>query len=105
MLAAVASIWATVTTPVPPMPVIRTENRSRSTVGTGSDSDVASSAGGVLLMPAEPPGTTVRNDGQSPSRQEKSLLQDGWWIRVLRPYSVATGCTDTQLDFSPQSPQ
>ena len=36
-------------------------------------------------------GVTVRKDGQSPSRQEKSRLQEDWWIRVLRPNSVATG--------------
>ena len=51
------------------------------------------------------PGTTVRNDGQSPARQEKSRLQDDWSIFVLRPYSVSTGWTDRQLDFLPQSPQ
>jgi len=33
------------------------------------------------------------------------LLQDAWWIRVLRPNSVSTGCTDRQFDFAPQSPQ
>ena len=48
---------------------------------------------------------TVRNDGQSPARQEKSMLQEDWSICVLRPNSVSTGCTDRQLDFSPQSPQ
>ena len=51
------------------------------------------------------PGTTVRNDGQSPARQEKSRLQDDWSMVVLRPNSVSTGCTDRQLDFRPQSPQ
>ena len=33
------------------------------------------------------------------------MLQDDWWMRVLRPNSVSTGCTDRQLDFTPQSPQ
>ena len=32
-------------------------------------------------------------------------MHEDWWIRVLRPNSVATGCTDRQLDFTPQSPQ
>ena len=32
-------------------------------------------------------------------------MQDAWWICVLRPNSVATGSTDRQLDFVPQSPQ
>src|SRR6185437_663744 len=50
-------------------------------------------------------GVTVRNDGQSPLRQEKSRLQEDWWIWVLRPNSVATGWTDRQLDARPQSPQ
>ena len=48
----------------------------------------------------EAAGVTVRNDGQSPSRQEKSRLQEDWWIRVLRPNSVATGWTDRQLDVA-----
>lgn len=32
-------------------------------------------------------------------------MHEGWWICVLRPNSVCTGCTDRQLDFTPQSPQ
>ena len=32
-------------------------------------------------------------------------MQDAWWIWVFRPNSVATGWTDRQLDFAPQSPQ
>ena len=32
-------------------------------------------------------------------------MQEDWWIRVLRPNSVATGWTDRQLDTRPQSPQ
>ncbi len=47
----------------------------------------------------------MTNDGQSPFRQVRSLLQEAWWISVLRPNSVATGCTDRHEDFSPQSPQ
>src|SRR5262245_7258304 len=50
-------------------------------------------------------GTTVTNAGQSPSRQEKSLLHDDWWICVLRPNSVSTGRTLRQFDLTPQSPQ
>ena len=49
--------------------------------------------------------STVTNEGQSPSRHEKSLLHEVWWMRVLRPNSVSTGCTDRQLLISPQSPQ
>ena len=33
------------------------------------------------------------------------MLQEVWSMRVLRPYSVSTGCTDRQLLFTPQSPQ
>ena len=33
------------------------------------------------------------------------MLQDDWWIWVLRPNSVSTGCTLRQFDFTPQSPQ
>ena len=47
---------------------------------------------------------TRANDGQSPSRHVMSKLQLVWWMRVLRPYSVITGCTDRQLLLSPQSP-
>jgi hypothetical protein len=43
--------------------------------------------------------------GQKPLAQEKSLLQLLWSISRLRPYSVSFGSTDTQNDFSPQSPQ
>src|ERR1700752_1220424 len=48
---------------------------------------------------------TVTKDGQKPLRQEKSLLQLDWSMVRLRPHSVASGCTETQLDFTPQSPQ
>ncbi len=33
------------------------------------------------------------------------MLHEVWSIRVLRPNSVSTGCTDRQLLFIPQSPQ
>ena len=32
------------------------------------------------------------------------MLQDDWWMRVLRPSSVSIGCTDKQFDLTPQSP-
>ena len=48
---------------------------------------------------------TVTNDGQKPFTQEKSLLQDDWSMVRLRPNSVSSGCTETQFDFTPQSPQ
>src|SRR3954465_10139357 len=48
---------------------------------------------------------TVTNDGQKPFTQEKSLLQDDWSMVRLRPNSVSSGCTETQFDLTPQSPQ
>ncbi len=33
------------------------------------------------------------------------MLQVVWSMRVLRPNSVSTGCTDRQLLLTPQSPQ
>jgi len=33
------------------------------------------------------------------------LLHDDWSIMRLRPNSVSSGSTDTQFDFTPQSPQ
>ena len=47
----------------------------------------------------------MTNDGQKPFTQEKSLLQDDWSMVRLRPNSVSSGCTETQFDFTPQSPQ
>jgi len=48
---------------------------------------------------------TVTNDGQKPFTQEKSLLQLDWSMVRLRPHSVSSGCTETQFDLTPQSPQ
>ena len=33
------------------------------------------------------------------------MLQLDWSMVRLRPHSVSSGCTDTQFDFTPQSPQ
>src|ERR1700694_3726836 len=49
--------------------------------------------------------STVTKDGQNPLTQEKSLLQLDWSMVRLRPHSVSSGCTDTQFDCTPQSPQ
>src|SRR5258708_30552840 len=51
------------------------------------------------------PPSTVTKEGQKPFTQEKSLLQLVWSMVRLRPHSVSSGCTDTQFDFIPQSPQ
>ena len=65
--AAICRIAEAVTTPVPPMPGIRIRVASGSTRGSGSTS-VTGSAG--ISRRGRVPGTTVRNDGQSPLRQE-----------------------------------
>ena len=33
------------------------------------------------------------------------MLQLDWSMVRLRPHSVSSGCTETQFDFTPQSPQ
>src|ERR1700734_1068427 len=85
------------------MPVIRIVKSAGSAVTTGAGSSAAGSSAAGCGRPR--PGITVRNDGQAPSRHEKSRLHDDWLIWVLRPYFVCTGWTDRQLDFVPQSPQ
>ena len=112
MRAALAMVAATVTEPVPPMPIRCTLKPSESSTldcGSGSSrSKVGMRPLDFLRAPlstATAFGVTVRNDGQKPLTQEKSLLQDDWWMRVLRPNSVATGSTLMQLDLTPQSPQ
>src|ERR1700750_1971736 len=76
-------------------------------VGAGRDSNGSFStifSCGRLAFAGVPPCTET-NDGQKPFRQEKSLLQLLWSIVRLRPSSVSSGFTDTQLLFSEQSPQ
>ena len=65
------SIWLTVTTPVPPIPIMCRAKASAGTLRMGSGS--STSGNGVsrrafFMAPAA--GSTVRKDGQSPSRQE-----------------------------------
>jgi hypothetical protein len=115
-IAAVPRIWLTVTTPVPPMPLSRTVQSSRSTTIAGAGSpDVSRSRRDVdaLVRRVRPLrwarrvrrlGTTVRNDGQSPCTQLASRLQLAWSIAVFRPNGVSIGCTLRQLLFAPQSP-
>ncbi len=33
-----------------------------------------------------------------------SMLHESWWMRVLRPNGVSTGCTLKQFETSPQWP-
>jgi hypothetical protein len=49
--------------------------------------------------------TTETKLGQKPRTQLKSLLQPLWSISRLRPNSVSFGSTETQADFTEQSPQ
>ena len=51
------------------------------------------------------PPCTVTKLGQKPLRHEKSLLQEDWLMRRLRPNSVSTGSMATQLAWTLQSPQ
>src|SRR5690554_3817740 len=96
-----------VTTPVPPIPSMIADQPARSSVvdaGTGtpsSGSDVPATPSALRIFAP----CTVTNEGQKPFTHEKSLLQDDWSMRRLRPNSVSTGCTETQLDATPQSPQ
>ena len=85
------------------MPIIKTLPSSRR-LGSGWSSLISATAR-VDFSGMTPAGSTSINAGQSPSRQVKSLLQEDWWIAVFLPNSVSTGCTERQLDFSPQSPQ
>ena len=105
--AATPITWLTVTTPVPPIPIIRSVNSSSLTRRSGSRSSTEGSGTSAARSRLRFcfGGMTVRNDGQSPSRHEKSLLHDDWWIWVLRPNSVSTGITLRQPDLCPQSPQ
>jgi len=71
--AAVPTIESTVTTPVPPSPSDRWSNPRASRFCAGSGADP--SRGGARRFcfgggRSSPMGTAVRNDGQSPSRQE-----------------------------------
>ena len=99
--AAICRICDAVTTPVPPMPGIRisvllaVEPRTGSASATGS----AGISRRAHPCPARPAGTT----GSRPSGSYRSELQDAWWMRVLRPNSVATGCTDRQVETCPRS--
>src|SRR5262245_44142092 len=102
--AAMPSSAPIVTTPVPPMPVTRMLYGSALLASVGSGSDEKSAAAALGGLRRVPP-STVTNDGQKPFTQEQSLLHDDWSIARLRPNSVSTGTTDTQLDCTPQSPQ
>ena len=67
MSAAIPSIWLTVTTPVPPIPIMRTVHSASETSSSGSGNSPSNA--GVSRF-AFLPGTTVMKDGQSPSRHE-----------------------------------
>src|SRR4029077_15618658 len=72
-------------------------------VGAGKAGQLSGSA---VLSPAfSRAPCTVTKDGQNPFKQEESLLQLDWSMVRLRPHSVSSGCTETQFDFTPQSPQ
>jgi hypothetical protein len=95
-----------VTTPVPPIPVIRMPYGAAVpfSTGIGSAGGAASPLAAFFGFFSAPP-STVTNDGQKPVTQEKSLLQEDWLIWRLRPSSVSSGSTDRQFDCTEQSPQ
>src|SRR5450830_20280 len=107
--AAMARIWPTVTTPVPPMPVTRMPNGSAVEgmlgVGKAGAAGASLSAAATFFGFFKPPPSTVTKLGQKPVVHEKSLLQDDWLIWRLRPRSVSSGSTDRQFDCTEQSPQ
>ena len=96
-----------VMTPVPPMPVTRILNAPSSAGIAGSGTSANSADGSAAWRSAlrRLPPCTVTKLGQKPSMQEKSLLQFDWSILRLRPSSVSSGCTETQLEATEQSPQ
>src|SRR5690606_5913912 len=95
-----------VTTPVPPTPVMRMfQGRDRSLANAGSGRFARRDRPVAALPLRGLPPCTVTKLGQKPSTQLKSLLQADWSISRLRPNSVSFGSTETQNDFTPQSPQ
>src|SRR5207253_3287943 len=96
-----------VITPVPPMPVTRILKgpSSAGVLGNGKSANSADGSAAVRSAFLSLPPCTVTKLGQKPSMQEKSLLQFDWSIRRLRPNSVSSGCTETQLETAEQSPQ
>src|SRR5436190_24352066 len=102
--AAMPSSAPMVTTPVPPIPVTRITYGAAVEASTGSGSAGKSSDAALGGLRKLPP-TTVTKLGQKPLTHEKSLLHELWSMVRLRPNSVSTGATETQFDFTPQSPQ
>ncbi len=62
-------IWLTVTTPVPPMPIMKTL-ASAGTLASGSGKVRSTLKTRRSFFRGSASGTTVRNDGQSPFRHE-----------------------------------
>ena len=100
-------IAPSVTTPVPPVPARITENgfaerRRAPTARRQRREAVQRRRRGLTRMLAP---FTVTIAGQKPETQVRSRLQAVWSIVRLRPNSVSIGCTETQFDALPQSPQ
>ena len=70
IVAAVEITCAVVTTPVPPIPVMRMLKSSEFTFCTGLGRLSASSWAGDGAPVCRVPGVTTTKDGQSPSKQE-----------------------------------
>src|SRR5690606_15128475 len=90
--AAIVTSALTVTTPVPPTPVISRSygaaSGGRSGAGRSAASAAISTSTAAFLRRTAP--SSVTKEGQKPPRQEKSLLQDDWLMRRLLPNSVST---------------
>ena len=101
--AAIPSNAPTVTTPVPPTPVITMlwVPLMVGSVGSGKVGKTSSAFSGFFTCAP----SSVTKLGQKPLRQEKSLLQEDWSISRLRPSTVSSGRMETQFDCTPQSPQ
>ncbi len=95
-----------VTTPVPPMPVTRmlATPSGRAATGSGRAGKSSCRTSGVDGFCRRAPSTLTK-EGQKPSTQVKSLLQDDWLIFRFLPRGVSRGSTDRQLETLPQSPQ
>ena len=96
-----------VTTPVPPIPVTSTSHGSSRSgrSGSGSPSSSPGSASPPAFARRIWAPVSVTKLGQKPLTQDRSLLQEDWLIRRLRPYFVSSGSIETQFDLTEQSPQ
>ena len=87
------------------MPETRIDHDPSTALRVGSVRWLMSMATSAALVLARVAPLTVTKEGQKPSTQEKSLLQDDWLICRLRPSSVSSGSIAMQPETVEQSPQ